>query len=175
METSTSSKPKMMRKWTHGSRLSPLPSPLTNTTHLPAPRVRQHPVGRRPYPPASSPSPASPVLARGRRIKRKTKRRGSAFSARRSELPCCPALLLPLVRVQHASSDQHITLCLMFLHVVDFFSFFFIFEINFLIYRVFLRGGGTIPKHFISKFKKFEVQREGQIFLMKLYRLDLSI
>lgn len=38
-----------------------------------------------------------------------------------------------------------------------------------------MRGGGTIPKHFISKFKKFEVQREGQIFLMKLYRLDLSI
>lgn len=119
--------PLSRRKWTHGCRPSPPPSPLINTRCLPAPRARQHPVGRRPCPPVSSPSPANPVPANGRRTKRKTKRSGSAFLAKRSELlsfTSCPSLTFS-VKFQHASSEPtHYSLCLTFLNVVDFFFFF---------------------------------------------------
>ena len=139
--------PLSRRKWTHGSRPSPPPSPLINTRCLPAPRARQHPVGHRPCPPVSSPSPASPVPGNGRRTKRKTKRSGSAFLAKRNELlsfTSCPSLTFS-VKFQHASSEPtHYSLCLTFLNVVDFFFFF-------LIYRAFLgMGSGKIHLNNLS-------------------------
>lgn len=82
--------------------------------------------------------------------------------AKRSELlsfTSCPSLTFS-VKLQHASSEPtHYSLCLMFFNVVDFF---------FLFIEHFLGGGGNIPKHFISKLQKFEVQREDQIFFNEI-------
>lgn len=161
-----------MRKWTHGSRPSPPPSPLINTRCPPAPRARQHPAGHRPCPPASSPSPASLAPASGRRTKRKTRRSGSAFLAKRSELlsfTSCPSLTFS-VKLQHASSEPtHYSLCLMFFNVVDFFFF--------LIYRAFLGGWvGEIHLNTLSpSYKSLRCRGKTRFFLMKLYRLDLNI